>query len=144
MSRITNIADAMAAELARGEFSMEFAPTRSVWPKFTPEELASACVTVIPKSSSSEMASRATAQYDLAIDIAVQKKIEKDQEAEVADLCGLVDEIDDYLRGRILEKVPSAQWLNSANEPVYSAAHLQEHRVFTGVLTITYRQTIMR
>ncbi len=144
MSRITDIADAVVAELAKGGFSMEFTPARSVWPKFTTEELKTLRVTVVPKSSASEIISRAAVQFSLAIDISVQKKIENDQETEVGALCALADEIDDYLRGRALAAAPSAQWITSANDPVYSVAHLEEFRTFTGVLTVTYKLAITR
>ena len=32
-----------------------------------------------------------------------------------------------------------AVWVRTANEPIYAADHLAEQRLFTSVLTLTYR-----
>ncbi len=34
---------------------------------------------------------------------------------------------------------PSASWLSTTDEPVYSPGHLEELRQFTSVLTVTFR-----
>jgi len=69
----------------------------------------------------------------------VQKKLGKDLDTEVAALCGLMDQIADYLRRRALPGVPGAAGVRTQNEPVYAPEHLAEQRVFTSVLTVTYR-----
>jgi len=73
------------------------------------------------------------------IDIGVQKKLGKDLDAEVPVLCGLVDEIAAFLKRRPLQATPYAVWVRSANEPIYAPEHLAEQRVFTSILTVTYR-----
>jgi len=50
----------------------------------------------------------------------------------------LVEQIADYLRRRPLGSIPAA-WVRTANDPIYAAEHLAEDRVFTSVLTVTYR-----
>ena len=77
----------------------------------------------------------------LATDIAdaVVTELGKDLDTEVAALGTLVDEIADYLCRRTLSGASFAAWVGITNEPVYAPEHLAEKRVFTSVLTVTYR-----
>lgn len=139
MSLVIDIADAVVDELSSGAFSQAIEPQRMVLPEFGLEDLADLRVTVVPKAVEISGSTRSTSQYDVQIDIGVQKKLGKDLDAEVAELCGLVDEIADFLKRRSLADAPYAVWVRSANEPIYAAGHLAEQRVFTSILTITYR-----
>jgi len=139
MSLVIDIADAVVAELSIGAFSQSIEPQRMVLPEFGLEDLADLRVTVVPKAVEISGSTRSVSQYDVQIDIGVQKKLGKDLDAEVAELCGLVDEIADFLKLRSLADAPYAAWVRSANEPVYAPEHLAEQRVFTSILTITYR-----
>jgi hypothetical protein len=142
MSLVIDIADAVAAELNAappGTFSQSFTAQRRVLPEFDLEGLADLRVTVVPRSVEITGSTRSASQYDIAVDIGVQRKLGKDLDAEVAALSSLVDAIRDYLRRRPLASLPWATWVSIANEPVYSPEHLAEQRVFTSVLTVTYR-----
>jgi len=139
MALVIDIADAVAAELAGGSFSEEFTPERRVLPDFELADLAGLRMTIVPKGVEIAGASRSLSQHDVQIDVGVQKKLGSDLDAEVAALCGLVEEIAAFLKGRRLAGVPNAAWVRTANEPVYSPEHLAEKRLFTSVLTITYR-----
>jgi len=96
-------------------------------------------LTVVPKAVEISAASRITSQHDVQIDIGIQKKLGKDLDAEVPVLCELVDEIAAFLKRRPLQATPHAVWVRSANEPIYAPEHLAEQRVFTSILTVTYR-----
>jgi len=138
----TDIADAVMAELNAapdGTFSQTMTARRTVLPESNLPELAELKVSVVPKSVEITGSTRATSQYDIAVDIGVQKKLGKDLDAEVAALGALVDEMADYLRKRTLDQAPFAVWVGIRNEPVYAPEHLAEQRVFTSVLTVTYR-----
>jgi len=139
MALAIDIADAVVAELAGGAFSETITPVRRVLPEYELVDLKDLRVTVVPASVEIEGASRAMSQHDVQIDIGVQKKLGKALDTQVAQLCGLVDEIADFLKRRPLQATPYAVWVRSANEPVYAADHLAEQRVFTSVLTVTYR-----
>ena len=142
MSLVTDIADAVAAELngaEPGTFSEDFTAERRVLPEFDLEDLAGLKVTVVPKSVQIAGSTRSVCQYDIAIDVGVQKKLGTDLDAEVAAMGTLVDEIADFLRRRPLAAMPSTVWVAATNDPVYAPAHLAERRVFTSVLTVTYR-----
>jgi len=142
MSLVIDIADAVAAELNAappGTFTPAITAVRRVLPEFELSELADLKVSVVPKGVQITGATRATSQYEIAVDIGIQKKLGKDLDAEVAALGTLVDQIADYLRSRQLSAAPFAAWIRIANEPVYAPEHLAEQRVFTSVLTVTYR-----
>jgi len=139
MALITDIADAVVTELAAGSFSLPFTPERRVLPVFDLPDLKGLHVTVVPRGVEIAGASRSMSTHDVRIDIGIQKKLGTDLDAEVAELCGLADEIAAYLHRRRLADVPTASWVRTANEPVYAPEHLAEKRLFTGVLTLTYR-----
>jgi len=139
MALAMDIADAVVAELASGSFSQAITPQRMVLPEFGLEDLADLRVTVVPKAVEVTGSTRSVCQHDVQIDIGVQKKLGKNLDADVPVLCGLVDEIAAFLKRRPLTAVPHAAWVRTANEPVYAPEHLAEQRVFTSVLTVTYR-----
>ena len=78
-------------------------------------------------------------QYDFAIDVAVQKKFETGDAAELDPLMSLVEEIADFFRLRRLAAYPDAVWVRTDNVPVYAPEHMEEYRQFTSVLTLTFR-----
>jgi len=144
MSLVTDIAAAVAAEInaaAPGTFDQTFTAQRKVVPAYELSELADLKVTVVPKAVEISGSTRSASQYDITVDIGVQKKLPAtpEMEAEVETLGTLVDQIADYLRRRPLGAAPFAAWVSITNDPVYAPEHLLEKRVFTSVLTLTYR-----
>ena len=142
MALIIDIADAVVAELnaaPAGTFDPGFTAERRVLPEFDLSELAELKVTVVPKTVEINGSTRLASQFDCQIDIGVQKKLGKDLDTEVAELCGLVDGIAGYLRRRSLAAAPHAVWVRTRNDPVYAPEHLADQRAFTSVLTVTYR-----
>lgn len=142
MSLVIDIADAVAAELNAAPpdtFSQAVTAVRMVLPEFDLADLAELKVTVVPKAVEIMGATRSACQYEIAVDVGVQKKLGKDLDTEVGALATLVDEIADYLRRRALSATPWAAWSAIRNEPVYAPEHLAGERVFTSVLTVSYR-----
>lgn len=149
MSLVTQIADAVTAELnaaPAGTFDPAFTAQRKVLPVHELKDLAELKVTVVPKAVQITGSTRSASQYDITVDIGVQRKLaagsapgSNDMDTEVDTLGALVDQIADYLRQRPLAALPGASWVSIANEPVYAPEHLLEQRVFTSVLTVTYR-----
>ncbi|MDR1611875.1 MAG: hypothetical protein LBT97_03720 [Planctomycetota bacterium] len=142
MALIIDLADAVTAELnaaPAGTFDPDIQAVRRVLPEFELADLAELKVSVVPKAVEMGGSTRAACQFDLRIDIGVQKKLGKDLDVETAQLCGLMDRIAAYLRRRPLAGAPGAVWVRTENEPVYAPEHLAGQRVFTSVLTLTYR-----
>lgn len=139
MAVITDIADAVAAEINAGSFSQPVSATREYLPAFELADMQTLRVTVVPKSVTTLPGGRAHNQYDYAIDVAVQKKLDAADNTEIDELMTLVDELADHLRFKRLTDFPNAAWLKTENQPVYAPEHLQELRQFTSILTFTFR-----
>jgi len=141
MSLIVQLADAVKAELNVTTFTPAFIAERRVLPVYELSELTGLRVTVVPKAVEITVSTRAASQHDLTVDIGVQQRVppESDVDAFVLLLGGLVDAIADHLRRRELAQLPNVCWVSTTNDPVYAPEHLTEKRVFTSVLTVTYR-----
>ena len=139
MAEIVDIADAVVTELNAGTFSQEFTAARLYRPEFDLKDMATLHVTVVPKGVETVTVSRSVVQYDITVDVAVQKKLESESNDEIDPLMNLVEEIATFFRLRRLAECPNASWLRTENEPVYSPGHLEELRQFTSVLTLTFR-----
>ncbi len=138
-STLIALADAIVARLQDGPFSLPFEVQRGYRPVVELSALDTVKVTVIPKSLAISAATRADGFYDCAIDIGIQRKVNADDPAELDALMRLVEEIGDHLRGRPLAGFTAAVWLALENEPIFAPEHLEKERVFTSVLTVTYR-----
>lgn len=140
MSTIAALADALAAHINAGTFSQPVAAARMYQPAFTLEELAELRVSVVPRTTAIAAASRDSSTFECVVDVGVQKKLPADgADAEIDALLDLVEEITDHLRLKRLPDAPEAAWAGIAHEPVVSSESLEQHRVFTSVLSITYR-----
>lgn len=141
MSTILAIADAIAQVLnsaPAGSFTLAITAVREVLPEFDLAQLAQPRVSVVPKAIETTGATRALVQFDYQVDIGVQQKL-TDPQTQVPQLCSLVEQIGNYLRRRPLPQVPGLAWVSQQMDPIYAPPHLAEQRVFTSVLTLTYR-----
>jgi len=139
MALVTDVADAVVAELNATTFSQPFEAKRAYLPQFDLAEMKDLHVTVVPKAVTIQPGSRSQNQHEVAIDVAVQKKLDQADNTEIDALMGLVDEIADRFRLKRLDSYPNAVWMKTEQEPIYSQEHLDQMRQFTSVLTFTFR-----
>ena len=139
MPLITDIADSVTSELNAQAFSQTFTAQRHYLPVFSLPEMKDLHVTVVPKSVTIQPAGRAHNQHDCAIDVAVQKKLQSAENAEIDPLLNLADEIADHFRFKRLDSFPDAVWIKTEHSPIYAPEHLDQLRQFTSVLTLTFR-----
>ena len=139
MPVISQIADAVVAELNAASLSLPLTAKRLLLPSFELGEMKDLHVSVVPRGVQVLPGSRHQNQFDYAIDVAVQQKLDDLDNSTLDALLGLVEEIADLFRGRRLDSYPAAVWARTENEPVYSAEHLDQLRQFTSVLTLTFR-----
>lgn len=142
MSLITTIADAVVTELngaSSGTFTQTFTAARHYRPQFDLAELKTVRVSVVPKAIGITGLIRNANQHDVSIDVAVQKKVNTADAAELDGLMLLTEQIADFFRLRRLSALPEALWTKTDNVPVYSPEHLETKQVFTSVLTLTFR-----
>ena len=138
MSVVVAVADAVVDELNAGTFGQPFTAERNYLPCYELEDIKNLRVTVVPKTVAIQIKDRSSTQDDVEIDIAVQQKLTTADNAEIDPLLALVQEIADYLRFKRFSP-PDAIWVGTRNEPVYAQEHLDRFRVFTSLLTLTYR-----
>lgn len=140
MSTIAAIADAVAAHINAGTFSQPVSAVRMYQPAFTLEDLAELRVSVVPRTVGIAAASRDSSTFECVVDVGVQKKLPaEDEQAAIDGLLDLVEELTDHLRLKRLPDATDAAWAGIAHEPVVSSESLEQHRVFTSVLSVTYR-----
>ena len=139
MSVLITIADAVVEALNGASLSQPFTAERHYQPAFDLPEMADLRVSVVPKSVEVLSSSRNQNQHDYAIDVGVQKRVADDAEADL--LMKLAEEVADLFRlGRVqVDGVGSVPLLTVATDPVFAPEHLTEKRVFTSVVTLTFR-----
>jgi len=141
MSTITAIADAIAAHVSAGTFLQPVLAVRMFQPAFTLEDLKDLRVSVVPRTLQMTPVTRDSLAIEYVVDVGVQKKLPADNaDAEIDELLALVETIADHLRFQRLPGFPDAAWVGISNEPVVSTEALEQHRVFTSVLSVTYRE----
>jgi hypothetical protein len=140
MSTISTLADAVAEHINAGTYTEPVSAVRTYQPAFTLEELGELRVSVVPRTTTVIAASRESSTYEHVLDVGVQKKLPaEDDQAAIDELLELTEAIGDRLRHTRLAGFPEAAWAGLAHEPVVSSESLEQHRVFTSVLSVTYR-----
>lgn len=140
MSTISALADAVAEHINAGSYAQPVSAVRTYQPAFTLEELGELRVSVVPRTTTVTAASRDSSTYEHVLDVGVQKKLPaEDDQTAIDELLELTEAIGDRLRHTRLAGFPEAAWMGLAHEPIVSSESLEQHRVFTSVLSITYR-----
>ena len=142
MQMTIDLADAVTSQLNQSEIITD--AKRQVLPIHDLSQLRELTVSVVPRGVQVQSITRKLSQYDCEVDIGVQQKLTVPQDEidpVVKDLSGLVQQIADYLQRQPLTDMPYAIWIKVENQPIYDPDHLANQRVFTSVLTLTYRIT---
>lgn len=143
MSALTiDIADAVTDAINAGSFSQAVTAVRAYRPTYELEQLAALTTTVVPKGVTVTTAGRNRNQFDVTVDVAIQQGgIDPDDASTLDPLMELVTEIGDHFRLKPLTVpgIAGVHWVRSEHEPIFAPDHLREHRVFTGVLSLTFR-----
>jgi len=139
MAVITDVADAIVAELNAATFSQPVTAARHYLAQFDLKEMQTLHVTVVPKAVVLASSDRSRGQGDYSVDVAVQKKFETDANVELDPLTNLAEKIADHFRAKRLASYPNAAWIKTEQSVLYAPEHVEELRQFTSVLTFTYR-----
>jgi DNA-binding XRE family transcriptional regulator len=84
-------------------------------------------------------ATRSQTQRDVAIDVAVQKKLGQEQNVSLDPLLVLAEEIAEHFRAKRLDSFPGALCVKTEFKPIYAPEHIEQLPTFTSVLTLTFR-----
>ena len=132
-----DIAEAVKDEINDNTFSVAITATRAFVPHFDLKDMAALHVTVVPMTLDVAAASRGAATNNVDVDVVVQKIVDPDSIAAVDALMSIVQEIADFFRLRRLTEY-SASWVGT-RQVLFSPEHMNEKRLFTNVLTFTFR-----
>lgn len=139
MAMIIDIADAVVAELNAASFSLPLVAARHYVPSFELQDMKTLHVSVVPKAVEVTSGDRGRNTCEFQIDVAVQKKFETGDAAEIDSLMTVVEEISNLFRLRRLTAYPAAHWTKTEYLSIYSREHWEELRQFTSVLTLTFQ-----
>ena len=140
-SELLRTADAVVAALNAAALSLPLTAERHYQPQYDLAEMKDLHVTVVPRGVEVSQAARGKGTFDYKVDVAVQKKFEKGDAAELDPLMELAGEIAELFRAKRLADFPEAAWVKTEHAPVYAQEHMQELRQFTSVMTLTFRVT---
>lgn len=144
---LIEIADAVAAALNGAALSQVFTAERAYVPVHDLEDLDALKVTVVPAGLTLALLDRSPRHmHDYVVDVGVQKRFGSGAltPAEILAACDplmkLTEEVVDLFRGKALPVAAgSAVCTAAANNPVFAPAHADEKRVFTSVVSLTFR-----
>jgi hypothetical protein len=139
MPLVTEIADAVTAELNGHVFNLPFTAERHYLPVFELPEMKTLHVTVVPKGLTVTQIARNTAAYDAQIDVAIQKKFDASDATELDPLLALTEEIAEFFRFKTLTGTLRACWIKTEHPALYAPEHMDQLRQFTSLITLTFR-----
>lgn len=142
---VLEVADAVTAALNAATLSQSFTAERLYVPVYgkqdeDADEFAELQISVVPDSirSLSTSLSRKADDFEYVIDVGIQQRV--DGTTAVLDaLMLLAQEIMDLFRGKQIPNYPAALCTNAANSPIYAPTHLAEQKVFTSVVSLTFK-----
>jgi hypothetical protein len=139
-SPILQLADAVVAAL-NAQFVGQFVSTRQLIAEFTPDQLATTQVTVLPRSISTDIAARRATEDEYSIGVLVQRRIPPPNDPHPAtlldDLVILVQAIADFLR---FKPMGGAAFMGIEIAPVFDAEALHTGRRFVSLIAVNYRR----
>lgn len=144
-------AEAVLLAIQGHTFSLPFEAERSYanW-DLKLEDAAGLRVDVVPVfNPNSEMDSRGSLKYELAVDVGVRKRLGLDAQAEsgqidveeIDRLVFLVEELHEFFLGRRLNDESNAIWTAVDIRAAYIPRHLKELRQFTGLIRLSFESS---
>lgn len=148
---IIEIADAMVAVLNAAvesqALSQTFAATRYYVPRKDLKDFKAIHVSVVPVTIENELfiLSRSVRrQYEYTVDVGIQRVVisgkatNQEFNAEADPLMLLAEEISDLFNTPSLEGYEQAKATKITNQPIYDPRHIDEMRLLTTVVSVTY------
>lgn len=133
------VGDAVLAAVTGLSLSSAYTASRSFWPDRKPEELLGLTVTVVPRGMERRADTRSSEVVDYTVDVLVQRKVDQmARDAEIALLSADVEKVADAVYA-LRAGTTGFVCVGTVIDPMVAPAHMQEHGVFTGVVTARLR-----
>lgn len=139
------IADAVVAALNGATLSLPFVAERSYVPVHSLAALSELTVSVVPAALTATVFDRSRRRETQAvIDVGIQKRIGDGpmSNAEVNAACdplmAFAQEVADLFNATDVPGLPEASSIGMENLPIFDPKHLDEMRVFTSVVRLTF------
>lgn len=139
MTTILQIADSVVAQLNAATLSQSFIAERLYVPNFDLQDMRELRISVVPRELLITTHDRSSNRYDAKIDVAVQRKFNRGDAAEIDPLVGLCEEMIDLFRLKRLDSLPEARCIGVEHPVIYSLEHWEQLRQFTSLLTFTFQ-----
>ncbi|MFA9478512.1 hypothetical protein ACERK3_09410 [Phycisphaerales bacterium AB-hyl4] len=139
MKIVTDVAEAVLAELNAGSFSEPFQAQRLYLPIHELAQLTELKVMVVARGVDIARSSREDDELNVQVDIGLRQRVLPDNTQRIDELLALVEAIEGYLNRRELAALPHAEWMGAISEPLYDPVDLRERHTFTAALSLTYR-----
>lgn len=141
---VNEIADAVVETLNSADLSFGVEAERMYVPVHSLRDLADLKVPVVPSTlglSATILNRKRQHTFEVTVDVGIQRRTGRSRD-DLDALAGLAQEVIDLFLGRELA-LPggrTARVTAVANDPVFDPGHLEEHGVFTSVVTLTIRE----
>ena len=133
---ILTLADAVVAELNAAEFVLPVQSQRGYLPTFELPEMSRLQVTVVPRQDDGRLDTRESTAHEYQLDIGVQQKPEKLDNAHLDPLVLLTQQIADHFR---FGRVAHSSLVSPKIRILYLQEHLQKFHQFTAVVTLSFK-----
>lgn len=136
MSTLTDVADTVVARLNVAP-SLGFTATRKYLPTTELAALDTLLVAVVPVGEVVEMATRNNEWFDCQVRVAVHQKVDPSDVSAIDVLTDLSESVIDRLR---VSASPYVRPRLIEHDVVFEGEHLDQMRLFSGRITLTYRK----
>lgn len=133
MNTAINIAEAVKDLLVAAAYDA----VRAYRPSYALRDLDNTRLTVAVRDIEQALESRGSDATEVAIDIAVQRRVDVDNLAELDAMAAIVADVAGVLNRHDFEAL-GAKWIGSAITPAMPE-HLDQYRCFTSIITCRYR-----
>ena len=135
---VVEVAKAVVTELNGASLSQEFTAVRHYWPMVELKDMSALKVFVVARDVSIEAFSRGKTESEIEISVVVHQEVDPGDLTTVDGLMLLVQEMAEFFRLRRSTEYASAAWTGTRHAPLVSFDDLEERRLFTSVLVLTF------
>ena len=138
MNRASATAVAVTDKLNAETWSVEFTAVRTFWVNHQRADLEEIKVSVVPKSFARVMEGRSAVEHVVQVDVGIQQAVDPGSLADCDAMLDLLLEIADaFHMDTLVCGGVRAVCTEVEHDPLFLSEHLDQQRVFTGVVTLS-------